>query len=290
MKIYALGPRGTYGHEAALVALRSIPINPNDTEVEVTFCERNEQVLESVAIEHCFGIVPIENSSAGLVSEVVKYWMHPTQRYTAPYVIGEVVLPIEHMLLVHEKRMESGVIDGVLSHPQALAQCATALDELGLKNRLPWSSTAGAAEAVSTNPQFHSMGAIASRFAGELYGLEVLKRNLADSSQNATRFHLVASHGVPEQAYRDHKTALIVWLPDEPGSLLDLLWCVSAKRKVNMSSIHSIPTGAMGEYAFYLEFDAHLENAVGKEIIGKIRAMATRLAVLGSYPQYEFEQ
>lgn len=285
VKICALGPAGTNGHEAAKMASEMLKLGQDgaDQVTEISFCSRNDEILERVGRDKCFGVVPIENSSAGLVSEVVRFWLKWAEVWLDLNVIGEILLPIEHHLLVHPSIQQVEELSGVMSHPQALAQCAKSLDRLGLKTRIPSASTAGAAAEVATNSASRSVGAIASRLAGELNGLRVISQHIEDCSGNATRFHLVARRTLPSPTGND-RTAIIFCVPNRPRALLNPLWCIGTE-EVNMSSIHSIPLGTPSEYAFYCELDCHSGDRKGVMILERMRTFTNKIIVLGSYPQ-----
>ncbi|MBD3251093.1 hypothetical protein GF380_01305 [Candidatus Uhrbacteria bacterium] len=268
--IYALGPEGTNGHEAAAKVLVTMP------DAELQFCDRNSMVLERAQSEDAYGVVPIENFSAGLVTEVVKdFWM---QGSATLHVIGEVELPIHHCLATR-KDTDLDRIKKILSHPQALQQCSTLLNEREWI-RLPASSTAEAARLVSQDPDNGDTAVIASPFAAARYGLHILQDEIADHPGNATRFHVVGPNGLKPTG--KDKTPIVFELPDVVGALLRVLQIIGGLG-VNMSSLHSIPLGRQGSVAFYCELDCHAEDERGKPLLEGIRTFVPTLKVLGSY-------
>ena len=285
MKIITLGPAGTYGHEATEIALgwlRSEYVNP----ATIGFVARNVEILNGVMQTHCLGVAPIENSTEGLVSEVIKgFWLRRADNVLRAqvHVVGEVEIPIRHQLLVHPSISRTEELTAVASHTQALGQCKENLDQLGLMVRSPTNSTAAAAQSVANDPAFRTTGAIASHFAGKVYSLKVLQKNLEDFPGNATRFHIVGPAPNRKITGND-RTALLFWVPNKPRSLLNALWSIGME-EVNISSIHSIPLGSRGQYAFYCEFDCHTETDVGRKILERMRTVVDRLFILGSYPQ-----
>lgn len=284
MNFFVLGPAGTNGHEAARLVLSSElqQFQFGATSYEIAYCGRNPDILRQAEQEESLGVVPIENSSAGLVADVVKgYWLKVLGEPTLN-VIGEIQLPIEHHLLVHPSVSDIAELTSVMSHPQALEQCAMSLSGLGLDRRTPASSTAGAAQYVSQDETFRTVGALASRFAAETYGLKVLRDNLQDSIGNATRFHIVGPR--PMAPTGNDRTALIFWVPNEPGALVNMLECIRMGR-VNMTTVHSIPLGSPGEYAFYVEFECHQFDTAGQRVFQRLRSLTDRLLILGSFPR-----
>jgi prephenate dehydratase len=193
-------------------------------------------------------------------------------------VVGELHLPIRHCLLVRPAR-HAPHITAVVSHPQALAQCRTFIEQQKISTRIPVASTAGAALMVAREEYDHRTAAIASELAAELNGLRVLHRDIQDSSDNATRFHLVGQQ--PMAPTGCDRTAIIFEVPNAPGSLAKVLQTMA---NVNLSSIHSVPL-QRGEYAFYCEFDQHRTTPAGARIMNALTDVVTRLTVLGSFPQ-----
>jgi len=124
------------------------------------------------------------------------------------------------------------------------------------------------------------IAAIASPFAGEVYGLSVLKDKGHNCLTNETRFHVIGTEQCPITG--NDKTAVIFELKDIPGALAKiatLFWTYG----VNLSSIISIPTGKLGVYAFYAEFDCHQESKVGVEIVARMEWLCERILTIGSY-------
>ena len=276
-KVLVLGPEGTYSHEAAVKIIDSSKARS----VEIVPQRRNLDVLHSAEAEKCFGIVPIENSSAGLVDIVKTFWLHQARSRQQLYVVGEVSIPVRHYLLA-KKGIGISDLESVMSHPQALSQCAGSLDRLGIDIRTPANSTAGAAQELASMDEGSQIGAIASSFAADIYGLEVLGKDLQDFSGNSTKFHLVAPSPMPMTG--NDRTAVIFNIPNEPNALMNALWAPGSQH-VNMSSIHSIPSGELGDYAFYLEFDCHQDSLTGKKILDLLALLTKQLIVLGSFPK-----
>lgn len=278
MLLFALGPDGTNGHE---VAERVIMHRDSKRErLELDLCARNEVVLEEAALHAALGVVPIENGIEGLVKPVINFWR--TRKADAPplYVIGEYSIQISHYLLV-KKPMDMSEITAVASHPQALGQCRETLDLLEINDRIPVDSTALAAQRLARGKYPSTTAAIASRFAAEQYGLHIQKERLEDASDNTTRFHLVGPK--PTAPTGCDRTAMIFEVEDQSGALVDALQAIR-QHGTSMSSIHSIPIGP-GTFAFYVEFDRHLQSAEGEKIHEGLQRVTSRIIVLGSFPQ-----
>lgn len=292
MKLCALGPKGTNGHQAAVIAQKLLTTNSHSawstTPLEIDFCDRNASVLEAVVNRGGFGVVPVENSTAGYVADVIKgFWLtHPHAKDVV--VIGEIDLPVEHCLLVHQHVSHLHVITHVASHPQAIEQCFGSLARwVPSATRLPVASTALAAKMVSESDPPYAIAAIASSFAAKEWGLKVPLEHIEDASDNTTRFHIVANttgrfSGMPVTG--NDRTAIIFETPDVSGALVAALNTISVGG-VNLSSIHSIPLGTPGRFAFYCEFNRHRLDPEGSAILTRLHTLTHRLIILGSFPQ-----
>lgn len=291
MKLYALGPKGTNGHHVAQIAIDSFKQHHPyicypylNRPINLEFSQRNQDVLSVVCAEGHLGVVPIENSEEGLVSDVIKGFWLSSQDVARVCVIGEIELPIQHCLLAHPDADVAGITQ-VMSHPQALGQCSTYLDTyLPSCNRIPVSSTAQAARMVSESKYPHTSIAIASLFAAEVYGLKIVVQGVENTPHNATRFHIVAPAKGAMSVELHNRTALIFETPDVSGALVAALNTISVGG-VNLSSIHSISLGTPGRFAFYCEFDRHQNDLVGSAILTRLKTLTNRLIVLGSFPQ-----
>lgn len=283
MKILALGPIGTYGHEAAHRALRMLPESAR-VEVEVQrilLCDSHAEVFQRVVKENCYAVVPIENSIAGLVADTIHgFWLQQKSQPTIS-VLGEIQLPIEHSLVMRRgKKFNKN--STVLSHPQAISQCRENLQKLGINNTAPTKSTAGAAELIIMKEQYADSAALVSSFAAEKWGLEVLKSHMEDVKGNTTRFHVLGHNEWPVGS--EYKTALIFWTKDEPRALANALWAICADG-TNMTSIHSLPLGMPGHFAFYVEFGDHQYSIKGIGIMNRLKTVTQRILRLGSFPR-----
>lgn len=300
MTIFALGPRGTNGHEAAIMLSRFL-------EAQIEFCPNNTSILDMVRKKGGYGVVPIENCQAGLVSEVVGFWLNQLSqtRLNRPHVVGSIELRIQHALAVHNEVTTVSEITEVISHPQALAQCRGFIKRYGLKERSATSTAAAVEEVCSSEDK--SLAAIGSPLAVSLYNLSTLFEDIQDSTFNQTRFHVVGEKparrpGEPgpyktsemsgrpplfqimEQAEvkGGERTAVVFQIENEPGKFARIV-SVIADRGVNLASMHSIPLGILNRYAFYCEFDCHWHDKDGHEILKVITRSTDHHCVLGSY-------
>ena len=195
-------------------------------------------------------------------------------------ISGEIIIPI-HQCLLTAPGVGPGEISGILSHPQALAQCRHFLNEHfhGVPVRSV-NSTAAGAEEVKSSPV--PLAAIAGRRAAEVFGLTVQIGNIEDQPNNCTRF-VVLSREEPEPTGKD-KTSVVFSVSDEPGSLLQALR-IFADRGINLKKIESRPMRTqLGQYLFFVDFEGHTGEERAAAAIRSLRDISTYFKNLGSYP------
>jgi prephenate dehydratase len=259
------GEHGAYGEEAVRAlygpAVETVPV--------LTF----RAVFESVADGRVNGgVVPVESTLGGPVAETVDLLLE----HDLP-ITGELSLRIRHCLLAPAGRTLDG-IERVLSHPQALAQCAGYLRRRGI-TAIPETNTAIAARKVAEEAPPRT-GAIASRMAGELYGLAVLDVGVEDSPDNHTRFLILGQE--PERAWARRKTALAFTVQNAPGALYRVLGAFSA-RGLDVARLESRPQRRAWEYVWCMDVEGSLTEARVREAVEAAQASCITLRVLGSY-------
>lgn len=283
MQILCLGPEGTYGHQVA----HQINKRYFGAQGEIVFRKSHEEILmqlDRAKDSHAVGVVAIRNSIAGLVMEVVRFWLNPAP--SALRIIGEVDLPIHHQLLVRPG-VSLKDVQSVFSHPQGLAQCEQTLNALGIGERKSVASTAGAAKMLA---DYHGKeAAISSRFCAELYGLEILRQNLEDVSGNTTRFHIVANGPGVLPAWKHDldltKMAAVWTVKNEVGALYKVLHEIyEYELGLNMEFIASVQFGGMNNVAFYVEMDAPSQEEEQERILQAISRVAETIVCLGVFP------
>ncbi|MGC9517869.1 MAG: prephenate dehydratase [Methanomicrobiales archaeon] len=264
VKIGFLGPLGTFTEEAAsklngkLIAYESILA-----------------VLDAVETEKIdWGVVPIENSIEGSVGVTLDLLAHD---YNLK-INKEIILPISHNLLVN-KGTTLKDIDIVYSHVQALSQCRKFIEKNGFKTHST-SSTAGAANLIVNNK---NSAAIGTTRAAEIYGLEVLKKDIQDYKSNVTRFIVLGAHDHPKTG--NDKTSIVFTLSeDKPGGLYEVLG-VFASKNVNLTKIESRPSKEkLGSYIFFIDFEGHRKDKDIGNILNIIKSKTPYIKMLGSYP------
>jgi chorismate mutase/prephenate dehydratase len=262
-----LGPEATFTHLAAIRRFGiSAQFHPQDT---------LRQVFEEVANRRVdYGIVPIENSTEGVVSHTLDLFMEFTLQ-----ISGEIQMEISHNLLAKQNRLEK--IKKVYSHPHALAQCRNWLEEhLPHATLKPVASTARAAEMAANDK---SSAAIANAYAANIYGLMALRKHIEDHPNNFTRF-LVIGHHNPGPTGHD-KTSIMFSAKDEPGVLFKILRPL-ASSSINLTKIESRPLKKKTwEYVFFIDMDGHAEDRKVARALKQMEKVCSFVQVLGSYPK-----
>ncbi len=220
-----------------------------------------------------FAVLPIENSTAGIVSEI-----YDLLAEFENYIVGEQIIKIEHCLMaLPGTRTED--IETVYSHPQSLMQSARFLNEYGWQ-QISMQNNAFAARKVADSGDKHK-AAIASEYAAGLYGLEVLVKGVNQSSTNSTRFIIVTNQKI---FLKDAKKVSICFeVPHESGSLYHML-SHFIYNNLNMNRIESRPIeGRNWEYRFFIDFDGNLSDSSVKNALRGLREEARNMRILGNY-------
>jgi len=262
------GEVGAYGEEAA--------INFFGPTIEVKPCETFDEVFHLVERASAqFGIVPIENSLEGSINRVYDLLLSSTLQ-----VQGEIELRISHCLIGHPGA-NLGTIKKVYSHPQALAQSQSFLKHLNTEI-VPAYDTAGSVKMIKEKALVDS-AAVASARAAEIYGMEIISREIEDNPNNFTRFFALARDDSPPTG--KDKTSIVFSVKHRPGSLYDALR-EFADRKINLLKIESRPTRQkVWEYNFYLDFEGHRQDKISQEALKNLENHSLFVKVLGSYPR-----
>ncbi len=219
-----------------------------------------------------FGIVPVENSLEGAVTEVNDLLIK-----TGLKIVSEVNMPIHHCLLALPDA-EPGDLKVVYSHPQALAQCRGFIAGHGLEPRTFY-DTAGAARMLSEKrPEVACV--IAGELCAQLYHLKVVKENIEDHESNATRFLVLSQHAGSEQG---NKCSIIFSLKHEAGALFSILR-VFSEAGINLTRIESRPAKTeLGNYAFFLDFEGSDADERVADVLQRIRESVEMFKFLGCY-------
>lgn len=220
-----------------------------------------------------FAVLPIENSSAGIVSEIYDLLVEFEN-----YIVGEQIIPIQHCLLASPGTKKED-IQTVYSHAQSLMQSSHYLQETGWQ-QISMKNNAFAAKKVADekNP---NQAAIASEYAAKVYGLEVLEKGVNDLKDNSTRFIIVTNQKV--FAKEAQKISLCFEVNHESGALYHALSHL-IYNGLNMTKIESRPlTGRNWEYRFFLDFEGNLEDSAVKNALRGLREETRNMKILGNY-------
>ena len=221
-----------------------------------------------------YGVLPIENSSTGTLSDIFDLLAEYDN-----YIIGEHVVPIDHNLWGLPGADISG-IRRVYSHPQALLQCSDFLKKHPYMERIQSGSTASCARRILQDNDI-TQAAIASKRAGEVYGLKLLKASIHNAEHNRTRFIIISS----SKKYLPQASRISVCfvLPHRSGALYHIL-SHFIHNNVNLTRIESRPTKEEAfSYRFFVEFEGSLDNSQVKNALYSIGQEALELKVLGCY-------
>lgn len=267
LKIAFLGPEGTYTHAASVKHFGTL--------IEAEPVASIEEVFRLVEADGAdFGVVPVENSSEGVINHTLDLLMQSSLS-----ISGEVELRIRHNLLTTEPSLDT--IEHVYSHQQSLAQCRIWLDKhLPNVERIATNSNA---EGVLLAREHEHAASIAGLMAAQLYDVPVLKSDIEDEPDNTTRFVVIGKHRSPPSG--NDRTSLLVFAHNRPGSLFNLLGPL-AKRDISMSNIESRPSRrGVWEYVFFIDIDGHCDSSNVRDAIAEIEQASAMVTVLGSYPK-----
>ena len=266
LKVAFLGPEGTFTQAAVLKhfghSVRALSL----ASIDEVFHEVDAGVAD-------FGIVPVENSTEGSVSNTLDMFLSSTLK-----ICGEVELRIRQHLLSRSDGL--GDIIRVYSHRQSIAQCRAWLEQ-----KLPdaeYLDVSSNAEAARRARDEEGAAAIAGEAAAEVYGLNVLMANIEDRPDNTTRFLVIGS-----EIFRptgNDKTSLLLASNHQSGALQELLYPL-AKHKVSMTRIESRPSRrGKWDYVFFVDVEGHVEDAHVAAALKDLEVATSNMRVLGSYP------
>ena len=268
-KVAFLGPEGTFTQSAVLKQFGNSVRALSVTTIEEVFHQVEGGLAE-------FGVVPVENSTEGSVTNTLDMFLISPLR-----ICGEVELRIRQHLM--GRMQESGDIERICSHPQSVAQCrawlAQAMPDVEL---IPVSSNAAAARRARDEI---GTAAIAGDAAAEVYELNTLFANIEDHADNTTRFLVIGRKLFPPSGA--DKTSLLLSASGTQGAgvlhhLLDPL----AKNGINMTRIESRPSRRRKwDYVFFVDIDGHAEDDKVRLTLREVEQYASLFRVIGAYPK-----
>jgi chorismate mutase / prephenate dehydratase len=279
-RVAFLGPEGTFSQQAALQFFGS--------SIDAVPCVSIDEVFHTTAAGGAdFGVVPVENSTEGVVARSLDLLLQ-----SPLHIVGEVSLAVRHHLL----RLGTGTegtssqgaqiqgITAVHAHPQALAQCHRWLSaHLPDAERIAVASNAEGARLASTNPAW---AAIASDRAATAFGLHIACPAIQDEANNRTRFSVVCmpqTLPAPPPSGRDC-VSLVVSVTNRPGAMHDLLVPLKT-HGVSMTRFESRPTrSGQWDYYFYIDMQGHTSDPNMAAALADLQALCAFYKVLGCYP------
>ena len=255
-----LGPEASFTHQAAESKFGALSAYFPIATIKGVFREVSNGKAK-------FGVIPIENSTNGIVSDTI----HCLQEYNLK-IIAEVVIEIHHVIASKEESLSQ--IKKIYSKDIAFGQCQNFLSDFGFDEieQIPVDSTAKAAKLAVKEP---NSAAICSAVAAKIYNLPILFENIEDNQHNKTRFFIVSDFKNAPSG--NDKTSLLVELPNSPGSLVEFLNDFE-HNNINLTKIKSHIVG--GVSIFFLEFNGHEDDEAVQNIITKHK---DAVKVLGSY-------
>lgn len=269
MKVAFQGEPGAYSEQAVFNYYGDVETQPS---------ESFDSVFDSVVSNACeAGLIPIENSLAGSIHQNYDLLLRHDL-----YIVGEYLLRVQHCLIALPG-VKKNEIKKVISHPQALGQCAGYLRNLGVKAEQVY-DTAGSVKILKESGA-RDTAAIASRRAAKIYGMQILEEGIEDNAENYTRFLAISKIAVKPEG--EAKTSIVFTLKNQPGALFKAL-SVFALRDIDLTKIESRPLiGKPWEYLFYVDFVGATHEETAKRALDHLNEYALTLRVLGSYPRYK---
>ncbi len=271
-KVACFGPEGSFTHQALEDFFGDRPLERHHFN---TF----EEVISNVALGRMdYGVLPIENSSTGGITEV-----YDLLRQYDCHIVGEQCVKIEQNLLGTEGA-SMDTIKTVYSHPQGFKQSKEFFKKYPHIEQVPFFSTSKSAEEVAAKQDI-TLAAVAGKKAAEIYGLKIIATAINYDSNNTTRFVIIAGRAgaVPNA----DKITLIVAVKHETGSLYKML-ASFYHTGLNLLNLESRPMeGKSWEYFFYIDVTGNLSDPLVVDLMEEIAGKCTYCKILGNYKAFE---
>ncbi|MGC8697869.1 MAG: prephenate dehydratase, partial [Halothiobacillus sp.] len=277
LNVACLGPSGTFSQQAALQAFghgAQLVLEPGIPEVF--------RAVAAGSVD--FGVVPVENSTEGSVSQTLDALAFGSA--TSAWAAGDVQICGELSLKINQQLLARADAAGlppslIVSHAQSLAQCREWLDGHypGIE-RMAVQSNGEAARLAAASPEVFAIGPL---LAASLHGLQVVAANIQDSVFNTTRFVVIGRDAVPASGL--DKTSLVLSVNNEPGALARLL-APLADFGIDVTRVESRPARDRAwDYVFFIDFEGHQTDERVQKALSRMRPFCGSLRVLGSYPR-----
>lgn len=265
-KVCFQGTSGSYSEEALYEYFGKNVLTYSVKEFEDVFISLRDENID-------YGVLPIENSSTGAISEV-----YDLLRKYGLFIVGNMTLKINHNLMaIKGTKLED--IKTIYSHPQALEQCSEFLKDKDFE-LVSYYNTAVSAELIKEK-DLKTMAAIGSKKAADANGLKIIKDNINNDNNNYTRFIIIGNE--LETSDIDDAISIVFSNPDKVGLLYDSLE-IFKRNDLNMTRIESRPiVGKPWEYFFYIDFEGDINSMQVKEAIDYIQKNSSYFKLLGTY-------
>ena len=241
---------------------------------EVSFYKTFDDVFAAIDRGECrYGVLPIENSTAGSVTQI--YDLMSNHRF---YIVRALRLKVDHCLLAKPGTKKEDIKE-IVSHQQALSQCAGYIAGMNGVKATAFPNTAKAAEFVKDAGEGYA--AIANKDCADIYGLTVLEEDIQDNGNNYTRFICISK--TPEIYPGADKTSIVLTVPHKPGSLSRLLTQIDAMN-INLTKLESRPMpGHDFEFLFYFDLESPIESPALLRLLGELESSSEKFRYLGTY-------
>ncbi|MBD3245035.1 MAG: prephenate dehydratase [Candidatus Moranbacteria bacterium] len=272
-KIAYLGPKGSFSHMAAKKFW-----NTEKKDLKLLSKKDLNEIFRAVKINQAaFGVIPLENSSAGSVNSALDNFC---KKNFSLKIKQEIFIKIDFFLLSNEQNKKN--ISKIYAHPMAIAQCNKWLKKNFKKTKvIKVQSNSKAARLAKKNP---GTAAISNNLSAQIYKIPKLNKKIQDYANNTTRFLIISRFDHPKPTGND-KTSLILSIQHKPGSLYKLLGSL-AKRKINMTRIESrIMKIGKWEYYFFIDIEGHRQETRIKKALKEMKKYCLYFQILGSYPK-----
>lgn len=268
MKIAYLGPEATFTHQAAIRRFGASLRYSSQKTIADVFTEVSKNRAD-------YGVVPVENSTEGVVTHTLDMFVDSELK-----IVAQIVLPVQHCLLSNGPRSQ---IKKLFTHPQSLGQCRGWVQtNLPRVEIIETSSNARSAELATKEP---GTAAIAGILAAEKYDLDVLEYDIQDNAANATRFLVLGRQCSPPTG--KDRTSIMVSVTDKVGALHSAL-AAFRRYRINMTKIESRPSKRKAwEYFFFIDFDGHVQEPKVQKTLLHLGDHCNFVKVLGSFPNSE---
>lgn len=265
MTIAYLGPEATFTHQAAIGRFgSSLSYAPQKTIADV-FAEVEKHRAD-------YGVVPIENSTEGVVNHTLDMFVDSELK-----IVAQIMLPISHCLLSNAPRKQ---IKKLYVHPQTLAQCRMWIQKFLPEAEIVETSSNARSTQLAKRSRTHA--AIAGRMCSEKYKMPIVEPDIQDNANNATRFLVLGRECSP--ATGKDRTSVMFSIADNVGALHDSL-SPFRRHKINMTKIESRPSKRKAwHYFFFVDIDGHFKDAKVEKALKKLEQQCAFVKILGSYP------